>query len=166
MSINIYFREELRAIEARKNELFNEYDRIYQRINDIEPELVNKEGELDGITNAINQKMQEFEELNQMIGENDAKYQKVFKDNRETLDKTLIELRGKEEEYHSLIMEIDRLSRIREETQGEINKTARENQLKEETLRNLYENIEHSQEEIQALNDKIISLTEKESDLV
>ena len=60
-------------------------------------QIQNRNQSFENLKNEIDQKNQELQELNDMISENDSKYKKIIKDNRETLDKTLKELRQQEE---------------------------------------------------------------------
>lgn len=160
------FREEIREVEMKKAELYEEFDRITKRVSEVESGLTTKEGELEGITTEMSQKIQELQELNEMIQENDAKYRKVIKENRDALDRTMQELREKEEDYHSLLVEIDKLTRQKEEVQGSYNKVDREARTREETLKKLVANIEYSKSEIERMNESIIVLTEKEAAMV
>ncbi len=127
---------------------------------------MNKEGELASIETEISQKVQELNELNQMIQENDSKYRKTIKENHDALDQSLQTLRDKEEDYRALANEIERLNDIKDEAENDLRKMEREAEAQQQHLQSLTENIEHSQNEIQSLNDKIIHLTEKESTLV
>jgi len=110
--------------------------------------------------------MQELQELNEMIGENDSKYKKIIKDNREALDKTLRELREKEEEYHNVLVELDRINQQKEESLDLLQQIEKDIKVKDDLLNKLIANLELSQIEITRINQNMISLAEREQSLV
>ena len=91
---------------------------------------------------------------------------KVIKDNREALDKTLLDLREKEDDYNSIAIVIEKLVKQKEEIQRDSIELENEVKTKEEILQKMVKNIEFSQKEIMKINDNIIFLTEKENELV
>ena len=101
-----------------------------------------------------------------MTQENDSKYKKVIKDSREALDKTLVNLREKEDDYNSIVIAIQKLVKQIEEIQKDSVGLENEVKAKEEILQKMVKNIEFLQKEIIKINDNIIFLTEKENELV
>ena len=101
-----------------------------------------------------------------MTQENDSKYKKVIKDSREDLDKTLVNLREKEDDYNSIVIAIQKLVKQKEEIQKDSVGLENEVKAKEEILQKMVKNIEFPQKEIIKINDNIIFLTEKENELV
>ncbi len=155
----------MKEVEEKSNELLETYERLCHNIEELEPNLSKKEAELEGVLTELNQKEQELQELNEMIQENDSKYRKIIKENRDALDRTLIELREKEEEYHSILVEVDKLTREKEEAQNILDMVDNETQNKEDILRKMIETIKDSQDEALSLNENIINLTEKENEI-
>ena len=156
----------MKDIEIKKCDLFNNYDNLCNQIKDVEAYLKSKEGELEGVVLELNQKNQELSELNEMIEENESKYRRVIEENKETFDKTLLELRRKEEEYHNILVEIDDFSREKEQTQEDVNRLTYDVKTKEEIFDKLTKNSEYLQNEIQRMNENITALSEKEAVLV
>ena len=164
--VSLIYREEAQKIERRRNELMSEHDKILKKVAAVEKDLQSKADELEHVMVEAGQKTQELQELNEMILDNDSKYKRVINEHREVLDKTFAELRDKEQEYHDLLVEIDKLSRQSEEIQEGISRLERECQTKEESLHKFTENLDYSQSEVQRLNENIIVLTEKEAAIV
>ena len=99
-----------------------------------------------------------------MTQENDSKYKKVIKDSREALDKTLVNLREKEDDYNSIVIAIQKLVKQKEEIQKDSIELENKVKTKEGILQKMVKNIEFSQKEIMKINDNIVFLTEKENE--
>jgi len=155
----------MKEVELKSNELLETYERLCHNIEELEPNLSKKGAELEGVLTELNQKEQELQELNEMIQENDSKYRKIIKENRDALDRTLVELREKEEEYHTILVEVDKLTREKEEAQNVLDMIDNETQNKEDILRKMIETIKDSQDEALKLNESIINLTEQENEI-
>ena len=91
---------------------------------------------------------------------------RLSKDSREALDKTLVNLREKEDNYNSIVIAIQKLVKQKEEIQKDSIRLENEVKAKEEILQKMVKNIEFSPKEILKINDNIIFLTEKENELV
>ena len=87
---------------------------------------------------------------------------RLSKDSREALDKTLVNLREKEDNYNSIVIAIQKLVKQKEEIQKDSVGLENEVKAKEEILQKMVKNIEFSQKEDMKVNDNIIFLTEKE----
>ena len=125
-----------------------------------------KEAKIQTLNNEYNQKMNELNELNEMITENDSKYKKIIKDNKDALDSVLRDLKLKEDEYHDLLIQVDNISNKRSEFQNRVDTLDKELKSKDDLLKRIISNLEFSQSEIKRLNGNIIDLTENEAILV
>lgn len=160
------YSEQLRELERKRIEIQGECDRYIAKIGELDSSIEGKQLTLEKLKNDIGQKIQELQELNEMIGENDFKYKKVIKDNRDALDKTLKELKEKEEAYHNILMDLDRLQREKENAQEIVESLDREIKSKDEILKKILINLENSQTEVKRLNENILNLIDKENNLV
>ena len=147
-------------------ETLKEIERLNKKVMEFDDVIQGKEAKMQTLNNEYNQKMNELNELNEMITENDSKYKKIIKDNKDALDSVLRDLKLKEDEYHDLLIQVDNISNKKSEFQNRVDTLDKELKSKDDLLKRIISNLEFSQSEIKRLNGNIIELTENEAILV
>lgn len=164
--VRIIFSDEVRVLELRRDEVQREHDKFVNRIKEFDSIIEDKQKKIEHCNNDIKQKQQEIKELHESMIDTDRKYKFSIKDNREALEKAIVELGAREDQYHNVLMNLDSLNHQRDELQNSIEVISRELYKKEETLNQLSRNIDSCKIEISKLNETILKLHHKEENLV
>ena len=143
-----------------------EIERLNIKLLELSELSRSKECALGGLVKEITSKTAEIQEFDEIITESDEKYQKVIKDNRETLEQIIKDLKQKEDEYHNLMVDIDKLAQQRSEITEHFENIENEAIVKEQQIKRFEDNLELAKEQFQQVHENILVLTEQESQFV